>query len=143
MLMGTQENLIDAKNRYTVPARFREDIGLRCVLTRGLDNCLILFPMETWKEQQTKLQALPKSDKDARRFLRFIYSNAMECEIDKQGRTVLPESYRKTAGIKKELVSIGMLDRVEIWAKEVYDSDNDGGKLSLEDLEKFSENYQV
>lgn len=143
MLMGTYENLIDAKNRYTVPAKFRDELGKKCVLTRGLDNCLILYPMDTWEEMQKKLQALPKSDKQARAFLRFVYANAMECEIDKQGRTVLSEQYRKAASIEKELVTIGMLDRVEIWAKEVYDADENGGKLSSEDLEKFSESYQV
>lgn len=141
--MGTYENLIDAKNRYTVPAKFRDELGKKCVLTRGLDNCLILYPMDTWEEMQKKLQALPKSDKQARAFLRFVYANAMECEIDKQGRTVLSEQYRKAASIEKELVTIGMLDRVEIWAKEVYDADENGGKLSSEDLEKFSESYQV
>lgn len=143
MLMGTYENLIDAKNRYAVPSKFREELGSKCVLTRGLDNCLILYPMSTWTDMQTKLQALPKSDKQARAFLRYVYANATECEIDKQGRTVLPESYRTKAGIEKALVTIGMLDRVEIWAKEVYDNDEAGGKLSADDFEKFSESYQV
>jgi len=143
MLMGTVESLIDAKNRYAVPAKFRDELGCKCVLTRGLDNCLILYPMKTWEEMQTKLSALPKSDKQARAFLRFVYANASECDIDKQGRTILPEAYRQKASIQKNLVSIGMLDRVEIWAKEVYENDENGGKLSADDLEKFSETYQV
>lgn len=143
MLMGSYESLIDAKNRYTVPAKFREELGKKCVLTRGLDECLILYPISTWEEMQQKLAALPKSDKQARAYLRFIYSKAIDCELDKQGRLVLPESYRTMAHMDKELLSIGMLDRIEIWSREVYDNDENGGKLSSEDLEQFSESYQV
>jgi len=143
MLMGTFESLIDAKNRYAIPAKFRDELGKTCVLTRGLDKCLILYPMDTWTQLEKKLQALPKSDKNARAFIRFMYANAVECEIDKQGRTVLSEQFRKAGNIDKEIVTIGMLDRVEIWAKEIYEDDANGGKLSPEDLEKFSETYQV
>lgn len=143
MLMGIYENSIDAKNRIAVPAKFREELGDKCVLTRSLDNCLILYPMKTWEEQQLKLNALPRSDKNARAFLRYIYANATEVEIDKQGRMVLSARYRELAHIEKDLVTIGMLDRIEVWAKEVYDADETGGQLSSEDLEKFSDTYQV
>ncbi|MDO5331955.1 MAG: division/cell wall cluster transcriptional repressor MraZ [Bacillota bacterium] len=143
MLMGIYENLIDAKNRISVPAKFREELGTKCVLTRALDDCLILYPMKTWKAQQEKLMELPRSDKDARAFLRYMYANATEVEVDKQGRIVLSERYREIAHIKKNLVTIGMLDRIEIWSKDIYDKDSAGGKLSTKDLEKFSENYQV
>ena len=141
--MGSYESLIDAKNRYAVPAKFRDELDGKCVLTRGLDNCLIVYPEKTWGEQQKKLAALPSSDKQVRAFLRYIYANAVECEIDKQGRMVLSEKFRKIAGIEKEVVSIVMLDRIEIWAKEVYDDAENGAQLSAEDLEKFSESYKV
>ena len=141
--MGIYENSIDAKNRISVPAKFREELGTKCVLTRALDDCLILYPMKTWKQQQEKLMTLPRSDKNARAFLRYMYANATEVDVDKQGRIVLSERYREIAHIEKALVTIGMLDRIEIWSKETYDKDSTGGKLSTKDLEKFSETYQV
>ena len=122
MFMGTYQNSIDAKNRVIIPARFREELGPRCVLTRGLDECLILYPMSTWAEQQQKLAALPRSDENARAFIRYVYANATECEIDRQGRLLIPANYREGAGIVKDVVTIGMLDRIELWAKETADS---------------------
>ena len=129
VLMGVYQNSIDAKNRVIVPSKFRDELGSKAVLSRGLDNCLVIYPMQTWEEQQKQLSGLPKSDPQARAYLRYIYSNAVECEIDKQGRTVIPINLRQAAGIEKELVTIGMMDRVEIWAKEVYESDGQGGML--------------
>ena len=143
MLMGSYQNSIDAKNRVIVPAKFREELGPKCVLTRGLDECLILYPMQTWAAQQQKLAELPRSDERARAFIRYIFANATDCERDRQGRILIPAAYRDMAGIDKDLVTIGMLDRVELWAKEVYDASEFGGRLSAKDLEKFSDIYKV
>ncbi|MCQ2561673.1 MAG: division/cell wall cluster transcriptional repressor MraZ [Clostridia bacterium] len=143
MLMGTHQNQIDAKNRVIIPAKFRDELGGKCILTRGLDACLVVFPMQSWDEQQKKLAALPRSDERARAFLRYTYANAVDCDIDKQGRIVLPQFLRETAKIEKELVTIGMLDRIEIWAKEVYDSSENGGLLQPSSFDAFGETYQV
>ena len=116
---------------------------MQCILTRGLDECLVLYPMSTWQEQQKQLASLPRSDARVRAFLRYTYANARDVEIDKQGRILFPADLREFAHIEKELVTIGMIDRVEIWAKDVYDSSENGGKLSAEDLERFSEEYRV
>ena len=143
MLMGTYQNSIDAKNRVIIPSRFRDELGFKAVLSRGLDHCLVIYPMETWAEQQRLLSTLPKSDPQARAFIRYIYANAVECEIDKQGRTVLPQNLREIAGIKRELVTIGFGDRVEIWAREIFESDDQGGKLDPDEFKDFSAKYQV
>ena len=143
MLMGSYQNSIDAKSRVIVPARFREELGQKCVLTRGLDDCLILYPMQTWAAQQQKLAELPRSDERARAFIRYIFANATDCEIGRQGRILIPAAYKGMARMDKDLVTIGMLDRVELWAKEVYDASEFGGKLSAKDLEKFSDIYKV
>ncbi len=143
MLMGIYQNQIDAKNRVIVPAKFREELGMQCVLTRGLDECLILYPMSTWQEQQKKLAELPRSDARVRAFLRYTYANARDVEVDKQGRILFPSDLREFAHIEKELVTIGMIDRVEIWSKDVYDKSENGGMLTAEDLAKFSEEYKV
>ncbi len=137
------QNLIDDKNRIIIPAKFRDELGYKCVLSRGLDECLVLYPMSTWEEQQEKLAKLPRSDEKVRAFLRYTYVNARDCEIDKQGRTVLPQELRKLCGIDREVVTIGMIDRIEIWAKDVYDNSENGGKLTKDDFAKFSESYQV
>ena len=143
MLMGSYQNSIDAKNRVIIPAKLRDDLGSKCVLTKGLDDCLIIYPMSTWDEQLRKLAELPRSDEYARAFIRYILANATDCEIDRQGRLLIPASYREGAGIDKDVVTIGMLDRVELWAREVYESSGNGGRLSAKDLAKFSENYKV
>lgn len=143
MLMGSYQNSIDAKNRVIIPAKLRDDLGSKCVLTKGLDDCLIIYPMSTWDEQLKKLSELPRSDEYARAFIRYILANATDCEIDRQGRLLIPASYREGAGIDKDVVTIGMLDRVELWAREVYESSENGGRLSAKDLAKFSENYKV
>ena len=134
MFMGTYQNSIDAKNRVIIPAKFREELGPKCVLTRGLDECLILYPMSTWAEQQQKLAALPR---------RYIFANATDCEIDRQGRLLIPASYKDVARMDKELVTLGMLDRVELWSREVYDDSANGGKLGPKDFARFSETYKV
>lgn len=143
VLMGVYQNSIDAKNRLIVPAKFRDELGYKCVLTRGLDMCLVIYPMGTWEEQQKKLASLPRTDEQARAFLRYMYSNAVECEIDKQGRMTLPQYLRDIANIEKDLVTIGMLDRVELWSRDVYDSSETGGMLSPDDFKKLGDTYQV
>ncbi len=141
--MGSYQNSIDAKNRVIIPSRFRDELGFQAVLSRGLDHCLVIYPLSTWEEQQKLLSSLPKSDPQARAFIRYIYANAVECEIDKQGRTVLPQNLRAAADIKKDLVTIGFGDRVEIWAREIYESDEQGGMLSSDEFKDFSSRYQV
>ncbi len=143
MLMGSYQNSIDAKNRFIIPAKFRGELQEKCVLTRGLDECLILYPMSTWAKQQERLAELPRSDENVRAFIRYIFANATECDIDRQGRVLIPAAYKAMAGIDKELVTIGMQDRVELWSKEVYDNSELGGKLTAKDLGKFSESYKV
>ncbi len=143
MLLGRHENSIDAKNRLIIPAKFRDDLGYKLIITKGLDDCLILFPMSTWEKQEAVLAGLPMSDPKTRAFKRFIYANASECEMDKQGRILVPASLKLAAKLEKDLVTIGSLDRVEIWAKEQYDNDENGGKLDAEDFADFSEKYQV
>ena len=142
-MKGIYQNQIDAKNRIIVPAKFREELGDECVLTRGLDECLVLYPQSTWQKQQEQLDALPRSDARVRAFLRYTYANARDVEVDKQGRIVFPADLREFAHIKKELVTIGMLDRIEIWAKDVYDGSENGGKMTSKELAEFSEEYKI
>ena len=120
MFMGTHQNQIDPKNRMIIPAKFRDELGYKCVLTFGIDSCLYIYKMEDWERFAEKIKELPLSDEDARTFIRHFFGNATECEIDRQGRITLPADHRKYAGIERELVTVGAMDKLEIWARERY-----------------------
>ena len=143
MLIGEFQNCIDEKNRLIVPARFRDELGYKCILSKGLDQCLVLYPMQTWEAQAQKLAALPSSDPLARAYKRFIYASAFECEIDKQGRILIPANLKTAAGIEKDLVTIGSQDRVEIWSKQIYETSAQGAQISADAFASFSDKYQV
>lgn len=122
VFMGEYQHSIDEKGRLTIPAKFREGLGQSFVITRGLDHCLFVYPMEEWKALEERLKSLPFTKADARAFTRFFFSGATECEWDKQGRVNIPPTLRDHAGILKECVVIGVSNRVEIWSKEKWES---------------------
>ena len=120
MLIGEYEHSLDAKGRLIMPAKLRDDIGEKFIITKGLDGCLFAFSIEEWKIFEQKLRSLPISNKDARAFSRFFFAGAMDCEIDKQGRFLISSNLRDFAGLTKEVVIVGMDSRIEIWSKEQW-----------------------
>ena len=118
MFMGEYNHTIDAKGRLIIPAKFREPLGEEFVLTRGLDGCLYIYPMDEWEAFEEKLRALPLTNKDARAFSRFFVAGATTCELDKQGRILVPATLREFAGLNKDVVLTGNLTRIEVWSKE-------------------------
>lgn len=122
MFMGKYYNSIDAKNRMIVPSKHRDQLGGRCILTKGMDNCLYIYPMAEWDRQVEKISQLPETDENVRNFIREAFSNAEECEIDKQGRILIPANLKKEAFIDKELVTMGAMRKIEIWSKEVWEN---------------------
>ena len=120
MLMGEYEHTLDAKGRISMPAKLRKDMGDIFVLTKGLDGCLFAFSKGEWLNFEEKLKSLPLSDKNARNFVRFFLAGATECEIDKQGRFLIPNNLRVAASLEKEAVIIGVGTRLEIWNKSVW-----------------------
>ncbi len=120
MLIGEYEHTIDAKGRVSMPAKLRKDMGETFVLTKGLDGCLFAFSQNEWMNFETKLKSLPLSDKNARNFVRFFLAGATECEIDKQGRFLIPSNLRQAASLEKEAIIIGVGTRLEIWNKETW-----------------------
>ncbi|MBP1930650.1 MraZ protein [Ammoniphilus resinae] len=120
--MGEYQHTIDEKGRITVPAKFREELGEKFVVTRGLDRCLFVYPMEEWKQLEAKLKTLPFTRSDARAFTRFFFSGATECELDKQGRVNIPGPLRQHANLDKDCVVIGVSSRVEIWSMQHWES---------------------
>ncbi|MBD8496756.1 MULTISPECIES: division/cell wall cluster transcriptional repressor MraZ [Paenibacillus] len=121
MFMGEYQHSIDDKGRLIIPAKLRDNLGTTFVLTRGLDQCLFVYPMDQWKQLEHKLQALPLMKADARAFTRFFFSGASECEWDKQGRVNIPNHLREYAKLEKECMVIGVQNRVEVWSKEAWE----------------------
>ena len=115
MFMGEYSHNIDAKGRMIVPSKFREQLGDEFVVTKGLDGCLFVYPNEEWQNIEEKFRNVPLTSKDARKFSRFFFAGATTCEVDKQGRILLPAVLREFAGLEKEVVSVGVLKRIEIW----------------------------
>ena len=129
MFMGEYNHTIDAKGRLIVPSRFREKLGEEFVVTKGLDDCLFVYPMDEWAHIEEAFRKVPLTNKKARDFVRFFFAGAASCEVDKQGRILLPPNLRAYAGLEKEIVSAGVLNRVEIWDKEKWEKSNDIGDM--------------
>lgn len=118
---GSEQHALDDKARLIVPARFRERLGSRFILTIAHpDPCLALYPSQTWVEFCGRLEAVPKKDENYRRFVRYLFAHTEEVSCDSQGRVVIPLLLREYAGVERQVVSVGLLTRVEIWAKERY-----------------------
>jgi MraZ protein len=120
MLIGEYEHSLDTKGRLIMPAKLREDIGEKFIVTKGLDGCLFAFSITEWNNFEQKLRTLPISNKDARAFTRFFFAGAIDCEIDKQGRFLISSNLREFANLTKDVIIVGMDSRIEIWSKEKW-----------------------
>ena len=117
-----------------MPAKLREDVGEKFIITKGLDGCLFGFSQNEWENFETKLKTLPLTNKNARDFVRFFLSGAMECEIDKQGRFLISSNLRNVATLEKEVVIIGVGTRIEIWNKDKWEEYNSEENISADDI---------
>ena len=134
MFMGECNHSIDQKGRLIVPSKFREQLGNEFVVTKGLDGCLFVYSNEEWQRIEEKFREIPLTTKDARKFSRFFFAGAATCEVDKQGRILLPSNLREYAAIEKEVVSVGVLSRVEIWSKDRWSENGD-----YDDMDEIAE----
>lgn len=132
--MGEYHHTIDSKGRLIIPARFREGLGDQFVATKGLDHCLFLYPLSEWETIEKKLKTLPFTKADTRAFVRLFFSGASECEVDRQGRVLLPAKLREFARINRDVVIIGVSSRVEIWAKEEWDRFSQEAEQAYENI---------
>ena len=120
MLLGEFRHNLDSKNRLTIPAKLRMELGEKPVLTRGLDGCLFVYPNRDWQLFSEKINNLPLGQKKARDFKRFMLSGASEIEIDEMGRILIPDSLKKYAKLRKSIVVIGVQDRIELWDENAW-----------------------
>lgn len=139
MFIGEYSHSLDSKKRMIIPSKLREQLDGKCVVSKGLDGCLYLFPISEWKILEDKLKKLPLTSKDARAFVRFFFSGANEIDIDKQGRALIPQNLLEYASVKKEIVSIGVMTRIEIWSKEKWEEYNNSDINFDEIGDKMSE----
>lgn len=134
MFMGEFHHNIDEKGRLVIPNKFRNELGEKFIITRGLENCLYVYSMNEWNNIVTKLKTLPFTKKDARTFTRSFFSGATECEFDRQGRINITSPQVVYAGIEKECIIIGVNDRIEIWSKNGFENFMDVNSSKLEDI---------
>lgn len=140
MLIGEYQHTIDSKGRMIVPSKLRDSLGETFVITKGLDSCLFIYPKEEWSIIEEKLKTLPLTNRDARAFVRFFFSGACECSIDKQGRMLIPGNLREHAKLIKESIIIGVATRVEVWSKENWEDYTEDDNLSYDQIaEKMAE----
>lgn len=123
MFMGEYNHTIDAKGRIIIPSKFREALGEHFVVTLGLDGCLFVYPDEEWQQFVAGLKNLP-GNKEARQLQRYFMAGAADCEVDKQGRILIPNNLRQHAGLDKDVVFVGVLSKIEIWSKERWEQNS-------------------
>ncbi len=134
MFIGEYRHTIDTKKRLALPAKFRKELGKTVIITRGLDNCLIVYPQKEWQVMSDKLGKLPLSQTEARGFARVMLSGAMAVGLDRLGRILVPEYLKEYANLKKNVVVCGLYNRLEIWDAQrwkVYEKKMERG---VEDL---------
>lgn len=145
MLMGEYHHNIDDKGRLTIPSKFRDDLGEKFVITRGLENCLFAYSLEDFQKIVAELQKIPFTKKDARQFMRFFLSGATTVEFDKQGRINITSPLISYAELKKECIIIGTGDRLEIWSSNNWNDFFDSTKDNMSDIAEnlFSNNIDL
>ena len=134
MLMGEYHRNIDEKQRLAIPSKLKEELKEEVVVTRGLENCLFIYPVSSWEQITSKLKTLPFTKKDARAFTRIFLSGATVCDFDKQGRITLTPQHIAYANLKKECVLLGVNDRLELWDKATWEEFYTTKKEDLSDL---------
>lgn len=143
MFIGEYEHSVDEKGRVLVPSKFRCKLDDKVIITKGLEACLYIYTMEEWAKFEEKLRSLPFSSKDARNFTRFFLAGAEECEIDKQGRVLLPANLREYAKLEKNITSIGVSNRIEIWNTENWKNYNQDESFDASELAEKMANLGI
>ena len=139
VFIGEYEHSADTKGRVIMPAKLRDDIGEKFILTKGLDGCLFAYSQTEWLNFEEKLKTLPLTNKNARDFVRFFLSGAIECEIDKQGRFLIPSNLREYSKLDKEIVILGVGTRIEIWDRETWKKDEES--ISADEIAENMDTY--
>ena len=138
MFYGEYSHSLDKKGRIILPSKLREALKEtfveKCVMTKGLDGCLLLYPLDEWRLLEQKIKALSMTKRDARAFSRQLLSGACECIMDRQGRVFIPQNLREFAAIKRDVIVIGISNKMEIWSKDRWVNYSKETQDSYEDI---------
>ncbi len=145
MLSGEYRHSIDLKGRVIIPSKMRDEMGSKIVITRGLDGCLFGYNEKNWNSILEKLNTLPFTKRDARNFTRFMTSGAITLEFDRQGRVNIPNYLSDYANLLKDVVIVGVINRIEIWSKEKWEEFMNNNVESLSDISEnlFDSNFEL
>lgn len=134
MFIGEYQHLIDNKKRLAIPSKFRNEFAGKAVVTRGLDNCLFVYPLKTWEEIASKLGNMPVGESATRSFVRLMLAGAIDVEVDSQGRILIPEYLKKHAGLEKNVTIAGLYNRLEVWDEKIWNEYKDRSEKNQEDI---------
>ena len=134
MLIGQYEHTIDNKKRLALPAKFRGELGDKIIITRGIENCLVVYTEKEWQIMSGKLSSLPISQIEARSFARIILAGAMEVSLDKLGRILIPDYLKDYAGLKKNVVICGLSTRLEVWDETKWETYKKKAEKDVDEL---------
>lgn len=143
MFIGQFQHTVDGKGRMFMPARFRDRLGEAFIMTRGLDNCLFIYPIDEWEQLTQKLESLQFTRRDHRAFARVFFSGASEVTLDGQGRCLIPPHLRDHAGLNRDAVVIGVSERIEVWSLEGWEAYNQQAAVSYEDIAEKLESLEM
>jgi MraZ protein len=143
MFTGEYKHAVDAKNRLSIPSKFREKLGEAFYITKGLDHCLFVFSMSEWEKFEEKLKALPLSNKKARAFARSFFAGATECGLDKQGRILIPQNLKAYANLEKDVYINGAGSRIEIWDAASWETYNEFLTANMDELAEDMESLGI
>jgi len=134
MLIGQYKHTIDAKKRLALPVKFRGELGDKVVITKGIENCVVIYTEKEWVAFAEKLENLPISQTGARSFTRTILASAMEVTLDKLGRILIPDYLKEYAGFKKDVVVCGLSNKLEAWDAEAWDAYNKEAEKGVKEI---------
>lgn len=121
MLVGQHKHKLDSKSRLSLPAKLRKELGNTIIVTHGLDQCLFVYPTKEWKNFSHRISELSMGQADTRAFTRFMLSSAVEVEVDKSGRILIPDHLRTYAKLDEQVVIAGVYNRLELWGESAWD----------------------
>ncbi|OGZ26848.1 MAG: cell division/cell wall cluster transcriptional repressor MraZ [Candidatus Nealsonbacteria bacterium RIFOXYB1_FULL_40_15] len=134
MFIGEYNHSIDEKKRLSLPAKFRKELGGKVIVTRGFDNCLVVYSKGKWGQVMEEMKKISSNRAEGRMFSRFILGGAAEVELDKLGRVLIPDYLKQYAGLKKEIVVCGLSDKLEIWDSEKWQGYKSGNEKNIDKL---------
>ena len=134
MLIGQYQHTIDSKKRLALPVKFRGELGTKVIITKGVENCLVVYTEKEWEVMSQKLGSLPISQTEARSFTRHLLASATEVSLDKLGRILIPDYLKEYASFKKNVVICGLSNRLEIWDEAKWENYSKDAEKGVEEI---------